>query len=77
VRVAEDLSGVLGTPFAPLPEGLLSPVRVPVSPETIEPFSRAGEGIRNLDVHLGKGWGSVTRRAWPLRSSGIRHGGVT
>jgi integrase len=57
VKLAEDLTGNLGPPFGPLPEGLVSPdsaVRPPVRLATIELFPRAGEGIRNLDVHLGK-----------------------
>ncbi len=57
VKLAEDLTGSLGTPFGPLPDALVSgdsSVRLPVRLDTIELFSRAGEGIRTLDVHLGK-----------------------
>lgn len=63
VKQAEDLSGELGEPFGPLPPSLV--LRGVTSGDTsggeqnekspVEPgFSGAGEGIRTLDVHLGK-----------------------
>ena len=63
VKLAEDLSGALGTPFGPLPPSLVgadrSGIRSGKSPEGPETplfaaVVRAGEGIRTLDVHLGK-----------------------
>jgi integrase len=59
VKLAEDLGGTLGAPFGPLPTSLVDGESSgqssggPGTP-TFAGNSRAGEGIRTLDVHLGK-----------------------
>jgi len=77
VKLAEDLSGVLGTPFAPLPEGLLSPSGCRSVLRRSSRFPEREKGFQPSTSTLAIEKDPVSTRYSPTQVVDIPHMGVT